>query len=162
MLWAVFPLDLAMPQLSFNTPLGPVTVSEDDDHVVSVDWGWARDNDETPLLREARAQIDAYFDKALFSFDLPLAPPGTAFQQRVWHEIRRVGYGATASYGGIAHALNTGPRAVGGACGRNPIPLIIPCHRVLASHGRIGGYSGLDGIDTKRSLLALEGSRISL
>lgn len=148
-----------MPQLSFNSPLGAITLSEDDGHIVSVDWGWGRDNEETPLLREARAQIEAYFDKTLFSFDLPLAPYGTTFQKSVWQQIQRIGYGETASYGVIAQALQTGPRAIGGACGRNPIPLIIPCHRVLASQGRIGGYSGLEGIEIKRTLLALEGTR---
>lgn len=146
-----------MPQLSFNSPLGAMTVSEDAGHIVAVDWGWGRDSEETPLLREARAQIDAYFDKTLFSFDLPVSPHGTEFQQSVWGQIRRIAYGETASYGVLAAALQTGPRAIGGACGRNPIPLIIPCHRVLASGGRLGGYSGLEGLATKRQLLTLEG-----
>jgi len=146
-----------MAQLSFNTPLGSLTVSEDAGYIVALDWGWGRDNHETPLLREARAQVNAYFDKTLFVFDLPINPDGTAYQKRVWEEIRRIPYGTTASYGGIAQALTSGPRAVGGACGRNPIPLIVPCHRILASQGRIGGYSAIDGLDTKRALLALEG-----
>ncbi len=146
-----------MSQLSFNTPLGSLTVSEADGYIVALDWGWGRDNSETPLLREARAQVNAYFDKTLFVFDLPVKPFGTPFQKRVWEEIRRVPYGSTASYGGIAHVISSGPRAIGGACGRNPLPLVIPCHRILASQGRIGGYSAMDGLDTKRALLALEG-----
>ena len=147
-----------MPYLAFATPLGDITLFEDDGALVSIDWGRAKGEQPSPLLTEARHQIDAYFDGELQDFDLPLRPEGTAFQRRLWNELRNIPYGHTASYGDIAHRIDSGPRAVGGACGRNPLPIVIPCHRVLASGGRIGGYSGMEGLDTKRFLLRLEGA----
>jgi len=147
-----------MPYLAFSTPLGDITLFEEDGALVSIDWGRAPGEQSTPLLEEARRQIDAYFDGDLKEFDLKLRPDGTAFQRRLWAELQKIPYGATASYGDVAHRLDSGPRAVGGACGRNPLPIVIPCHRVLASGGRIGGYSGHEGLDTKRFLLRLEGS----
>lgn len=109
-----------------------------------------------PLLREARRQLEAFAAGAVREFDLPLAPQGSAFQQRVWQAISAIPAGETRSYGDLASALGTAPRAVGGACGRNPIPLIVPCHRVLG-RGWSGGYTGGAGLDTKRALLAFEG-----
>ncbi len=82
---------------------------------------------------------------------------GTAFQQKVWQALGDIAHGSTKSYGELAKDLGTAPRALGGACGRNPIPIIIPCHRVLAGDRKLGGYSGLDGIETKLFLLKLEG-----
>jgi methylated-DNA-[protein]-cysteine S-methyltransferase len=120
-----------------------------------VDWGWGRDQDATPLLRRARDQLHGYFDGDLSNFDLPLAPAGTAYQQRVWRALCAVPYGATCSYLDIAGVAGGSARSVGQANGRNPIPIIIPCHRVVAAT-HLGGYSGGDGLDTKRWLLALE------
>ena len=82
----------------------------------------------------------------------------TAFQKRVWAAMSEIPYGETATYGGLATMLDSGPRAVGMACGRNPIPIVVPCHRVLASGGREGGFSGGRGLPTKRQLLAIEGT----
>jgi len=147
-----------MPYLAFSTPLGDITLFEEDGAVVSIDWGRAPGEQTSKLLEEARRQIDAYFDGELQDFDLPLRPEGTAFQVKLWNELRTIPYGKTASYGDIAHRIDSGPRAVGGACGRNPLPIVIPCHRVLASGGRLGGYSGMEGLDTKRFLLRLEGA----
>jgi methylated-DNA-[protein]-cysteine S-methyltransferase len=144
-----------MPQLSLHSPIGDMTVSEDDGAVVALDWGWGRDQQETALLRAARAQLYAYFDRELTVFDLSLAPRGTPFQQRVWQALRAIPYGQTRSYAELSVALRSAPRAVGQANAANPIPIIIPCHRVVASNG-IGGYSGGDGLSTKRALLALE------
>ena len=86
-----------------------------------------------------------------------LAPHGTAFQRQVWASMAAIPHGKVRTYGDLARELETGPRALGTACGRNPIPIIIPCHRVLGTNGSLGGYSGMDGIDTKRALLKLEG-----
>lgn len=144
-----------MPQLSFHTPIGDITVSEDAGRIVALDWGWGRDQTATPLLRRARAQLEAYFDGAGFTFDLPLAPAGTPYQQRVWAALCRIPPGQTRSYGEIARAAGGSPRSVGGASAANPIPILIPCHRVVASAG-LGGYSGAGGPATKRALLALE------
>jgi methylated-DNA-[protein]-cysteine S-methyltransferase len=111
------------------------------------------------LLAEAEAQLAAYFDGRLKDFDLPLAAPGSKFQKRVWKGISAIRYGSTRSYGALAKKLRTGPRAVAGACGANPIPIVIPCHRVLGAGGRLTGYSGRGGIMTKATLLYLEGVR---
>ncbi len=147
-----------MPQLAVDSPIGPLAIAEEDGRIVSVDWGWPAHSQETPLLAAARDQLGEYFAGTRTDFDLPLDPPGTAFQRRVWQALRRIPFGRTRSYGELAAELGTAPRALGGACGRNPIPVLIPCHRVLAAHGGLGGYSGQDGLDTKRFLLQLEGA----
>jgi methylated-DNA-[protein]-cysteine S-methyltransferase len=146
-----------MPQLAFNSPIGPLTLSEEDGVIVSLDWGWPPDSEETPLLLKARDQLEEYFDGKRQVFDLPLAPFGTEFQKRVWQALAAIPFGVTRSYGALAAELGTSARALGTACGRNPIPVIIPCHRVLAGNGGLGGYSGMDGVETKQSLLRLEG-----
>ena len=138
-----------------HTPVGDISVAEDDGAIVAIDWGWSRDQDETALLARARVQLDAYFDGALTVFDLPLAPLGSPYRQRVWRALIDIPYGATRTYIDIARVAGGSPRSVGGANGSNPIPIIIPCHRVVATNG-IGGYSGGDGLPTKRALLALE------
>lgn len=150
-----------MPQLSLHTPVGDLTISEDGGAIVALDWGWGRDQTETTLLMRAREQLHAYFDGECQSFDLPLAPAGTAYRQRVWEALCRIPYGETRTYGEIAAVAGGSPRSVGTANGSNPIPILIPCHRVLASNG-LGGYSGGDGVDTKRSLLRLEALAIPL
>ncbi len=146
-----------MPQLAFNSPIGPLALFEADGAIVAVDWGFLPENDETPLLLKARDQLEEYFDGKRTGFDLPLAPHGTAFQQKVWAALSRIPFGQTKSYGELARELGTAARALGGACGRNPIPVIIPCHRVLGANGAMGGYSGIDGIETKEFLLRHEG-----
>jgi methylated-DNA-[protein]-cysteine S-methyltransferase len=144
-----------VPSLSLHSPVGDLSVAEADGAIVAVEWGWGRDQDETALLRAAADQLQAYFDGALTRFDLPLAPAGSPYQQRVWQALLAIPYAETRSYLDIARAAGGSPRSVGGANGANPIPIIIPCHRVLASNG-IGGYSGGEGLPTKRALLALE------
>jgi methylated-DNA-[protein]-cysteine S-methyltransferase len=151
-----------MPQLSLLTPLGDITVSEEAGAIVALDWGRGQDQTPTPLLRRAIALLDAYFDALPASFEeLPLTPAGTPFQQAVWAAMRRIPAGQTRTYGEIAREVGGSPRAVGVACGANPIPILIPCHRVVAA-GALGGYSGLDGPATKRALLALEARALEL
>jgi len=115
----------------------------------------------TLLLREAEAQLAAYFQGRLHQFDLPLAPSRPAFPQKVWQGLLRIPYGSTISYGELAELIGCpgGSRAVGGANGKNPLPILIPCHRVIAADGSIGGYSS--GIAIKERLLALEGDYLS-
>jgi methylated-DNA-[protein]-cysteine S-methyltransferase len=144
-----------VPQLSLHTPVGDITVFDEGGAIVSVDWGWVAQQVPSPLLERARDQLDAYFDGELTTFDLPLAPAGTAYRRQVWQALCDIPYGETRSYLDIAARAGGSPRSVGQANGRNPIPLIIPCHRVVAV-GHIGGYSGGDGLPTKRWLLALE------
>ncbi|MDP6345143.1 MAG: methylated-DNA--[protein]-cysteine S-methyltransferase [Alphaproteobacteria bacterium] len=146
-----------MPQLSLHSPIGDLSIAEDDGAIVSLDWGWARDQQPTPLLERAKAELEAYFDGRRRTFDLPLAPSGTAFQHSVWRAMQAIPSGATRTYGQLAAELHSAARAVGMACGANPIPVIIPCHRVLAANG-LGGYSGDGGLDTKVALLRLEGA----
>ncbi len=142
-----------MPQLSCLTPIGEVTVSEEDGAIVALDWGRGRDQDRTPLLLQAITQLQDYFDSRRTAFDLPLNPSGSDFQRRVWTALRQIPPGETRSYGELARQLGSSARAIGQANGRNPIPILIPCHRVVASGGLLGGYSGGDGAGTKRWLL---------
>src|SRR5579875_2670980 len=144
-----------VPQLSLHTPLGPLTLSEEDGAIVALDWGWGRDQVETPLLLRAREQLQEYFDGARTSFDLPLRPTGSPYRRRVWDALCVIPPGQTRTYAQIATVAGGSARSVGGANGANPIPVLIPCHRVVASAG-IGGYSGGDGLTTKRFLLQLE------
>ena len=144
-----------MPQRSLHTPIGDVTVFEEDGAIVSLDWGWVQDQSPSPLLDRAEEQLQAYFDSNLTEFDLPLAPAGTPYRRAVWDALCEIPYGETRSYKDIVRAAGGSPRSVGQANGSNPIPLIIPCHRVVAA-GHIGGYSGGEGLPTKRWLLALE------
>jgi methylated-DNA-[protein]-cysteine S-methyltransferase len=113
--------------------------------------------DDDPVLAEAARQLEAYFARELKDFDLPLAPDGTPFQQRVWAALRRIGYGETATYGELAARLGMhrgASRAVGAANGRNPIGIVIPCHRVVGTNGSLSGYAG--GVERKQLLLQLE------
>lgn len=145
-----------MPQLTCLTPLGEVTISEEDDAIVALDWGRGRDQARTPLLVRAVAQLQDYFDGARGDFDLPLAPHGSAFQRRVWDALRAIPPGETRTYGELARLLGSSARAVGQANSVNPIPIIIPCHRVVGAGGALGGYSGGEGPATKRMLLDIE------
>ena len=145
-----------MPQLSFRTSLvDALTVTEEDGAIVALDWGWARDQAETALLLRARAQLEAYLDGDLRTFDLPLAARGSAYRQRVWAALCAIPYGETRTYGEVAAVAGGVARSVGGANGANPIPIIVPCHRVVAACG-LGGFSGGEGLETKRLLLQLE------
>ena len=155
-----------MAETTYHSPLGPLRLRESDGRLTRLDWAPAVETellpeagprtDETPLLNRAVHQLNAYFFCGLRHFDLPLAPQGTAFQRAVWQQMQAIPYGDTRTYGELARWLRSAPRAVGRACGRNPIPIIVPCHRVVASDG-LGGYSGDGGTDTKQWLLELEG-----
>lgn len=148
-----------MPRLTLESPLGRVSLFEEDDALAALDWGGKRASGEpTRLLLRAKRQLELYFAGRLTEFDLPLAPRGSDFERRVWRLMAEIPYGETRSYGELAAALEAAPRAVGQACGRNPLPILIPCHRVVAAGGALGGYSGGTGIETKRRLLILEGA----
>ena len=149
-----------MPHLSINSPLGPLTVFEEAGALVALDFGRAPDGGASPLLDEAAVQLEAFFDGKRRAFRLPLAPAGSAFQRAVWAAIEGIPYGETRTYGEIARQLASAARAVGAACAANPIPIVIPCHRVLGAAGRLTGYSGGEGPETKRALLVLEGARL--
>ena len=151
-----------MRHLSISSPVGALVIDEDDDTIVASRWADPRDAPATAdrsngsaLLAEAARQLDAYFARRLTRFDLPLAPAGSPFEGRVWAAMQTIPFGETRCYSDLAHLVDSAPRAVGRACGKNPIPIVIPCHRVLAKSG-LGGYSGNGGLATKQHLLALE------
>jgi methylated-DNA-[protein]-cysteine S-methyltransferase len=148
--------------MSVDTPVGVLTLMERDGAIVAVHWGKANQETETPLLAAAKAQLDGYFFCGLKNFELPLAPSGTDFDRQVWHAMLEIPWGRTKTYGEIATALGGTARNVGTACGRNPIPIIVPCHRVVGADGAMIGYSGGAGVESKVALLALEGVLLPL
>jgi methylated-DNA-[protein]-cysteine S-methyltransferase len=149
-----------------DSPVDELRLVELDDKIVAIEWSPFRDDDgrergerddEHPVLVEAARQLAAYFAHDLKEFDLPLAPQGTPFQQTVWGALQEIGFGETSSYGELAHAIgktNAASRAVGLANGRNPIPIVIPCHRVIGANGKLTGFAG--GLERKQILLDLE------
>ena len=149
-----------------DSPVGALRLVERDGAVTMIEFSPFRESDgrprgerddSRPVLVETAHQLRAYFERDLKEFDLPLAPVGSDFQQRVWEQLQLIGYGETASYGQVAHRLgltNAASRAVGLANGRNPIPIVIPCHRVIGANGTLTGYAG--GLERKQALLELE------
>ena len=149
-----------MPRCILPSPVGLLTVTATANAVVSLCFGGEREMPpETALLREAACQLDAYFHGERRAFTLPLAPRGTAFQQAVWQALCAIPCGETRSYGEIAAAIGKprACRAVGMANHRNPIPIFIPCHRVVGKDGALTGYVG--GLAVKRTLLEMEQGR---
>ena len=153
-----------------QSPIGPLTLVRDQHGLRQVNFPqngqpapadpeW---HEDSAALAEAIRQLRAYFAGELEDFDLPLAPEGTPFQQHVWQELCRIPYGETISYGELARRIGNpnASRAVGLANGSNPIPIIIPCHRVIGSNGKLTGYGG--GLPIKEKLLALERRQLRL
>ena len=142
----------------YDSPVGPLTVVESDGTITELRFEARPNPGSSPLLAAACDQLYGYFYCDLTAFELPLAPAGSDFQRAVWTEMRAIPRGQVRTYGEMAAAIGApgAVRAVGGACGKNPIPVIIPCHRVVAAQG-LGGYSGDGGVATKAALLELEG-----
>ena len=150
----------------YASPLGGITLSSDGEALTGL---WfdgqkhfargleeKREAKDLAVFREAVRWLDAYFAGEAPDFTPPLALHGTPFQKRVWAALMEIPRGQTATYGELAERLSSSARAVGGAVGKNPVSLIVPCHRVLGAGGRLTGYAA--GLDKKRALLALEGS----
>lgn len=144
-----------------SSPIGALGLRSDDDGVREIRFLHDEPADDTavggdPVLRSVREQLEAYFAGELTTFDLPLALSGSPFQRRVWESLLEVPYGHTCTYKELAAAVggSANPRAVGSANGSNPIPIVVPCHRVVGSDGTLVGYGG--GLPTKRALLELE------
>jgi methylated-DNA-[protein]-cysteine S-methyltransferase len=146
------------------TPVGPLLLEASDEALTGLWFGVkpvpGERADAHPVLVEAVAQLRAYFAGRLRSFDLPLAPVGTEFQRSVWAQLRLIPYGTTVTYGELARRLGspTAFRAVGLANGRNPISIVVPCHRVIGADGSLTGFGG--GMDAKRTLLDLESATL--
>ena len=149
-----------MYRAKVDSPIGDILIAGDDDGITMLGRitepelgdGWVRVN-RYAAIKEAAQQLDAYWAGELLDFDLPLAAKGTPFQQKVWSALRTIPYGTTATYGEIARKIGspTASRAVGAANGRNPIAIVVPCHRVIGANGTLTGYAG--GLDMKRALL---------
>ena len=145
-----------LPQLSIHAPFGALTFSEDDGAIVAVDWGWGRDQEETELLVQAREQMHEYLDGDRRNFALPIRPViGSAYQKKVWATLASTPCGQTWTYSAVADRAGGSARAVAAATRRNPLPIVVPCHRAVAARG-LGGYSEGQGLDTKRYLIQLE------
>lgn len=140
-----------------DTPVGRLGVVEQGGAIVALDWGVDPMGEATELLHEALRQLSAYFAGELTDFDLPLRVEASEFQQQVCAAISAIPFGETRTYGDLAKDLGAPAQAIGGACGGNPIPVIIPCHRVLGANG-LGGFSGAGGVETKVELLKHEGA----
>ena len=149
-----------------ESPIGPLLLASSERGLCAIHFamrgkpakparGWRED---PAPLRAAARQLERYFAGALREFDLPLAPAGTPFQLEVWEALRRIPYGKTISYGELARRLGrpAASRAVGAANGSNPLPIVVPCHRVIGADGSLTGFGG--GIAIKRALLELEGA----
>ena len=158
---------MSMAYHDFDTVIGTLRVVGDDGGLDRIDLPNAAEGDPDPgwqarrrplpgPLDEAKRQLREYFEGERRDFELPLAPAGTPFQLRVWEELRRIPYGETISYGELARRIGrpTASRAVGAANGRNPLAIVVPCHRVIGADGTLTGYGG--GLPVKETLLAHE------
>jgi methylated-DNA-[protein]-cysteine S-methyltransferase len=146
-----------MPTLTIQTQFGQLGLVEEDGAVVALKWNARDEGEATDLLREGIAQLRAYDQGRLETFELPLRVTGSDFQKSVCDQISAIPFGYTKTYGDLAKALGVPAQAVGGACGGNPIPVIIPCHRVMGAKG-LTGFSGAGGAETKIALLRHEGA----
>ena len=151
-----------MPAFTMPTPTGAISVTEQDGVIAEIRWlrRLAEGGDHTPLLAAARRQLKEYFARKRQHFDLPLRQQGSPLQLAVWRAMQAIPYGQTRTYGEIAAEVDSNARAVGAVCGTNPLPIVVPCHRIMGAGGRLTGFSGGRGIDTKRALLALEGAML--
>src|SRR5581483_1101283 len=153
-----------MRSRAVETPIGTLGITASERGLTSVRWSAkGLPDDSSALLDEAATQLDAYFAGELIDFDLPLELDGTEFQRRCWLALATIPYGQTVSYGEQARRLGLGPdaaRAVGAANGQNPIPVILPCHRVVGADGSLTGFGG--GLHLKRFLLEHEGALLAL
>lgn len=146
-----------MEQTVIPSPMGPLTLFAENNRLTALVFGDFGGYDHLPLFEMARRQLEEYFAGVRQNFDLPLDPGGTDFQRRVWRTLLDIPYGKAISYKELAQRVDRpkGFQAVGQANGKNPLPILIPCHRVIAADGSLGGYSA--GLDRKGFLLDLEG-----
>jgi methylated-DNA-[protein]-cysteine S-methyltransferase len=158
------PKSAVMCWTQMDSPIGRLRLRTDGEALTGIDFTpWVDElgprDDQQPVLAAARAQLEDYFAGRRRAFDLPLAPGGTDFSQRVWHALAEIPYGQTRSYAQVAVGLGLpagAARAVGAANGRNPVPVVLPCHRVVGADDTLTGYAG--GLERKRTLLSLESS----
>ena len=140
-----------------ESPVGPLTLIERDGAIVALDWDRSGAEVATGVLGDAVSQLKEYFAGDRQSFEVPLKPRGSEFQQKFYAALCAIPYGETRTYGDLASELGVSAQAIGQACGANPIAILIPCHRVLGAAG-LGGFSGAGGVEAKIELLKLEGA----
>jgi methylated-DNA-[protein]-cysteine S-methyltransferase len=153
---------MGMHETTYLSPLGPIRLTADDSALLELTFGEAGASDDAPILAAACAQLDEYFAGERREFALPLRMVGTPWERRVWDALLEIPYGATASYGQLAARIGApgSARAVGAANGRNPISIIVPCHRVIGASGALTGYAW--GVERKLALLDLERGALPL
>jgi len=141
-------------KLIFKSKFGNIKLTSEDERIMHIEFTDKKlINSKSNILNRTKNQIEEYFLNTRKIFSINTSISGTYFQRRVWYQIQQIPYGSFTTYLNIANILNTSPRAVGNACGKNSILLIIPCHRVIASNGNLTGFSALGGINTKKLLL---------
>lgn len=155
-----------MPASDLDSPVGRLRAVSDGAALVAIRWLADQDgpaSGDDAVSREAARQLRAYFESTLTAFDLPIAfRGGSPFERAVWQAMCDIPYGETWTYGALADRVGGVARAVGGACGRNPIPIVVPCHRVVGASGRLVGFSGGAGVESKAQLLDMERGQSSL
>jgi len=150
-----------MHKLAITSPFGRLVLGADEHVLLRIRWdetASAPAETASPILQETRRQLEAYAARRLRIFDLPMQTDGNELQEQVWAMMRTIPYGSTMTYGEMARRLGADARDVGGVCGTNRIPIVIPCHRVVGEGGRMTGFSGGRGVASKAQLLAHEGA----
>ncbi|PPR16558.1 MAG: Methylated-DNA--protein-cysteine methyltransferase [Alphaproteobacteria bacterium MarineAlpha9_Bin3] len=148
-------------EIIFNTPLGNIKILSKDEEITRIDFTRNKTKKSNSLiLNNAKIQLKEYILGKRTTFDITANPNGTNFQKKVWKALSLIPFGKTVSYLNLSILLKTSPRAIGNACGKNPLLIVIPCHRVLSIKGKLNGFSALGGITTKKKLLEIENIKI--
>ena len=145
-----------MNTLSFNSSIGWIAISEENNLITSIKFGKKKNRGKSQVLTKLKKQILEFIIGKRTQFSIKLHLEGSILQKKIWKQLSEIGYGTTKTYGEIAKVLHTSPRYVGNVCGQNNHLLVIPCHRVIRTDGTLGGFSGLGGIKLKQKLLKLE------
>ena len=145
-----------MNTLSFNSSIGWIAISEENNLITSIKFGKKKNRGKSQVLTKSKKQILEFIIGKRTQFSIKLHLEGTILQKKIWKQLSKINYGNTKTYGDIARLLKTSPRYVGNVCGQNNHLIVIPCHRVIRSDGTLGGFSGLGGIKLKQKILNLE------
>lgn len=148
-------------EIIFKTALGNISIFSRNEKIISINFTIKNTKkSNSVILNQAKNQIEEYIFGKRKIFNIKINPEGTIFQKNVWKQLSKIPYGKTLTYLKLANILNTSPRAIGNACGKNPLLIAIPCHRVLSSNNKLTGFSALGGIITKKKLLKIENIKI--
>lgn len=147
-----------MAHWNVDSPFGPLCLTAQDGAITALSWRHHPQPERLAVLEQAASELSEYMSGARACFEVPMRVDASAFQQDVCAAMRAIPFGQTCTYGDIAKQLGVTPQAVGQACGANPIPILIPCHRVMGADGKLVGFSGEGGVETKVALLRHEGA----